>query len=120
VKGKKRTAHIDKDRSGNYETGAVIDEPSFDLFNTIVNGMEDGAENKSIKAESEHLFEEPKTAPESMRRKMFALVKEAGLEASEAKEIIKEKFGKDSSTKLTIQEMTQLLDYLQNKKEEVA
>ena len=65
-KSRKRAAHIDKDRSGHYETGMTIPDPSFALFNEIVNGMADGEEAKGVKAGSEHLFDDkPPAAPKA-------------------------------------------------------
>jgi hypothetical protein len=62
-KSRKRVVIIDKDRSGHYETGSVIPDPSFELFNEIVNGMADGTETKGLKTGSDHLFEQPVAAP---------------------------------------------------------
>lgn len=63
-KKRKRFAQIKKDRSGTYETGAVIENPTFGLFNDIVNGMADGEETKGVKTDSEGLFsEKPKQEP---------------------------------------------------------
>ena len=62
-KSQKRTAQIDKDRSGHYQTGATIQDPSFALFNEIVNGMADGEEVKGLNTESDHLFEQQPQPP---------------------------------------------------------
>lgn len=55
-KTKKRFAQIEKDRSGNHETGAVINNPSFALFDSVVNSMADGEESKGVRTETEGLF----------------------------------------------------------------
>jgi len=59
IEKKKRFAQIAKDRSGHYETGDILNDPTFALFNGIVNDMADAKEsNKGIKTGDEHLFEE--------------------------------------------------------------
>lgn len=57
-KKKKRFAQIKKDRSGTYETGSVIESPSFSLFNDIVNSMADGENVSTVKTGEEGLFTE--------------------------------------------------------------
>lgn len=62
-KNKKRFAQIEKDRSGNYDTGDIIDEPTFEFFNKIVNSMADGKDAKGLKTNSENTFKEADKPP---------------------------------------------------------
>lgn len=57
-KTKNRYAQIEKDRSGTYETGDIIDEPTFEFFDKIVNSMADGEEAKGVKVNTENTFKE--------------------------------------------------------------
>lgn len=89
-KSKKRFAQIEKDRSGTYDTGTVIDEPTFALFNDIVNSMADGEENKGVKTESDTtLFDD---APQAGHGKAKC---ECGVEVTPGVKTFSEKrFGK--------------------------
>ena len=107
-KTRKRTAVIDKDRSGHYDTGAVIDSPSFALFSEIVNGMADGEHNKGLKTGSENLFE-PEVKPDGNNliddkamKALHALASEKGLSHDDLSHLAQTQFNVDSLKKLTI------------------
>ena len=78
-KKQKRFIDVVKDRSGHYETGATIDNPTFELFDFIVNDMAGGSEVKAVKTKSEKLFNEtPK--PEPINQKAMAQIHAIGKE----------------------------------------
>lgn len=75
---KGRFAQIEKDRSGTYNKGQVINEPTFELFDSIVNSMADGDEVVGLKTESEDLFNEPKKLEEKTLRKLQKIREDLG------------------------------------------
>ena len=61
----KRWAIVHKDRSGTYKSGTRIDNPTFSIFDSIVNKMaKANTESKGLKgAETENVFEEEESLP---------------------------------------------------------
>lgn len=105
----KRTAIIDKDRSGHYATGATIPDPSFELFNSIVNDMEGGSESKPVNTQSEKLFaeQEPKISEKAMKS-IHALGSKRGLSHEDIKHLAATSFKVESLTELTEAQARQL------------
>jgi hypothetical protein len=125
-KTRKRTAVIDKDRSGHYDTGAVIDSPSFALFSEIVNGMADGEHNKGLKTGSENLFE-PEVKPDGNNliddkamKALHALASEKGLSHDDLSHLAQTQFNVDSLKKLTIAQSRELYKQIKSAPEEQA
>lgn len=74
LKTKKRYCQIAKDRSGNYGTGDVLGDPTFEIFNTIVNSMADAKEEvKGIKTNTENTFTEAEKPPGITQNSIKAL-----------------------------------------------
>lgn len=65
MKTGQRYCQIAKDRSGNYKTGDTIENPTFEMFNQIVNGMADATEEvKAVKTDTENTFTEAEKPPQ--------------------------------------------------------
>jgi len=114
---KKRLVQIAKDRSGHYETGAVLETPSFALFDSIVNDMADGTDSKSIKTGSENLFggkPEPglKLISNVQKTKIQELAKVLGKTGADITEICKHDYKKQFS-QLTEAEAGEIIATLQ-------
>lgn len=116
MKTQKRYCQITKDRSGTYKTGDIIPDPTFELFNKIVNDMADAPENTGIKTNNENTFteaEKPAPPPDfdtaKVRATFFVVMAEIADQIGVDKKFA-EKYGKgliyntfnvDSMSKLT-------------------
>lgn len=114
-RSQKRTAVIDKDRSGHYATGAVIPDPTFELFNSIVNDMEGGSESKPVNTQSEKLFleQDPKISEKAMKA-IHALGSEKGLGHEDISHLATVTFQVNSLTDLSEAQARQLYAKIKN------
>jgi hypothetical protein len=112
-KSKKRFAQIEKDRSGTYETGAIIDDPTFEFFNKIVNGMADGQENRGVKTNTENTFKEAERPPVDWPR-FWAGCKKLGYTQARVHEIA----GESSISHYTREQAGELFKKLESLKQE--
>lgn len=89
MKTKKRHCQIAKDRSGHYQTGDIIDEPTFEIFNRIVNSMADAKEEvRGVKTNTENTFTEAEKQPEISAKnikRLHAIRSELGKDEAEFK-----------------------------------
>ena len=97
LKTQKRYCQITKDRSGTYKTGDIIPDPTFELFNSIVNDMAGAPENTGIKTNTENTFAEAdKPAPNDFdvaqaRRTFFVAMAEVADQAGVDKKFAEER-----------------------------
>lgn len=73
----KRYAMIEKDRSGYYKTGDTIENPTFAMFDAIVNKLQSGDEYKPIKTENKNVFIEDEEL-KSLIDEMTTILKQLG------------------------------------------
>lgn len=89
MKTKRRYCQIAKDRSGHYQTGDVVENPTFALFNNIVNGMADATEEaKAVKTNNGNTFLEAEKQPEISQKnikRLHAIRSELGKDEDEFK-----------------------------------
>jgi hypothetical protein len=122
---KKRYIRVAKDRSGHYETGSVIDDPSFALFNSIVNDMEGGEESKAVKTNTEINFDQPgpEKAPtvEMINQKalagLHAIGKEKGMTHEDISHLANTTYGVNSLNELTMKQARELYGTIKNQPE---
>jgi phage nucleotide-binding protein len=121
-KTKKRYIQVDKDRSGQYETGDKIDDPTFALFNDIINGMVGADENKGIKTDTEHLFDDSIPEPHPMNQeekaKVEELAKQSNLTPEHLNNICKNNFNRPFA-QITSQQARALISTLNKKVKEL-
>lgn len=77
-----------------------------------------GTENKKTAGTegSKKSTGDEKAAAQNQLNKLFVVAKDAGMTSEQMKALIKEKYNKDSSKKLSAKEVSKLIDLLENKK----
>jgi len=117
MEGKKRCIGIVKDRSGHYDSGTVIEEPTFELFDSVVNSMAGGTEAKAVKTKSEKLFEEnkpPEPINQNAMAQIHAIGKEKEMDHESISHLANTMFNVSSLKELTMLQAKELYKAIKN------
>jgi hypothetical protein len=116
-KKNKRWAHISKTRSDGLEMGEKVDNPTFALFEKVVNSMDGGKDVSKLSTQHENIFTEPDELKELKEEIIALATKLGGSKNPEMMTVLKEIEPSGNPNKIKdLETLQKLFDALSNVK----